>query len=588
MSVVRPTYQPVENLTMAAIHWTIMTMQVWMLGCLFLILPGQSSLQVANARTPDVHVLTNEVRGHIQSRLTTGQNVQAATVSGAPLASLGLLKSFYAQRRYEPAWSSISGLSPQVESFLNQLRNAPHEGLSSEAYHVHMLQTLLTTQRSNSIKARRDMSVTLATLDLLLSDAFFTYAAHLSSGKYPVAPTSGTDRNLSSAKYVDILHEALESNSISAVLSHLRPVHPDYERLRVALKQYREIAAQGGWTILPEGPTLSQGDRGLAVFLVHLQLRMTGDLVSESYQDGLSFDEELAGAVRRFQRRHGLITDGIIGPATRAALQVPIERRIHQLVRNLDRWRWLPRDLGPRYIQVNIPAYSLDVVENHQVVLTMRVVTGKPSWPTPVLKGAVSALVFNPHWYVPARIAQQEIIPRFQQNPDYLATHSIAMIQGHGDQATEIAPDTVDWSQTPAPSSSYRFRQRPGPTNPLGQVKFLMPNPFSITLHDTPSRALFAQPMRAKSHGCIRLENPMALAAYLLRDTIRWTTPEIQDVIDLGTTRHVTLPTPIPIYLIYHTAWIDQDGVVHFSPDVYGWDTPFRDDPDKEKVPACG
>ncbi len=388
-------------------------------------------------------------------------------------------------------------------------------------------------------------------------------------------PTERTDR----------LHNALNT---ATTLSKLRPAHHEYERLRRALVQYHDMAAQGGWPMLPNGPTLHQGDRDLSVALLRLYLQATGDLASESTQNRTFFDERLAGAVRRFQYRHGLVEDGIVGSNTRAALQVPIEDRVHQLSRNLDRLRGFPRDPGPRHIRVNIPAFTLQVMEHDQPVMTMRVVVGKPSWPTPVLHGRLSALVFNPYWYIPPRIVQQEIIPRQRRDPSYLATHHISLIQGHGHQVTEIAPNTIDWSRIPSHGIPYRFRQRPGPTNPLGRIKFTMPNPLHITLHDTPSRALFEQTARAKSHGCIRLEKPIALAEYLLRENSTWTRAAIMGAIGQQTPRHVPLPAPIPVYLTYHTAWVDQDGVVHFRPDIYGWDTASISATVERSHDACG
>jgi murein L,D-transpeptidase YcbB/YkuD len=375
----------------------------------------------------------------------------------------------------------------------------------------------------------------------------------------------------------------------AADLAKPPPAHRHEERLRQTLKQYRQLLVQGGWPILPEGPTLRPGDTGISILLLRKRLQATDDLpASETTQDPTFFDDSLAGALRRFQRRHGLVEDGMVGPATRAALQVPIEDRIHQLVRNLDRWRELPRNLGSRYIWINIPAFTLHVVERDRVIMTMRVVVGRPSWPTPVLRSQLSALVFNPTWYIPPHIAQQEVMPHLQRDPAYLATHNMILIQGHGDQATEIAPDTVDWSQVPVQGTPYRFRQRPGPTNPLGRVKFIMPNPCQITLHDTPSRELFAKTMRAQSHGCIRLEKPIALAEYLLRENHKWTRAAILDTIRQGTSQRETIPVPIPVYLVYHTAWVDQDGRVQFRPDIYERDTPLRVAPYERLPIACG
>ena len=220
--------------------------------------------------------------------------------------------------------------------------------------------------------------------------------------------------------------------------------------------------------------------------------------------------------------------------------------------------------------------------------MTMRVVVGKPSWPTPVLRAQVTALVFNPFWEIPPRIIQQEIIPHLQRDPTYFASHQMVLLQAQGEKATEIDPAIVDWSKPLLHGMLYRLRQRPGPTNPLGRVKFIIPNPFHITLHDTPSRHLFAMTMRAQSHGCIRLEKPIALAEYLLREDRKWTREAILDIMHQGTPQQVTIPTPIPVYLIYHTAWVDRDGEAHFRPDIYNLDMPLYVTPDEGQPAACG
>jgi murein L,D-transpeptidase YcbB/YkuD len=223
--------------------------------------------------------------------------------------------------------------------------------------------------RQNPTRTTPSASSTMAALDLLLSDAFFIYAAHLSRGRQPPAPNHAGGRPVQSPKELaGMLHEAVNTTSIVATLSTLRPPHPGYVALQQALAQYRHIATQGGWPILPDDPMLHQGDGGVSRVLLRLRLQATGDLATQPTDDPTRFDEALEAAVRRFQRRHGLLADGRVGPATRTALQIPIEDRLRQLTRNLDRWRWLPHDLGARYILINIPAFTLNVVE-HPVYL---------------------------------------------------------------------------------------------------------------------------------------------------------------------------------------------------------------------------
>lgn len=395
--------------------------------------------------------------------------------------------------------------------------------------------------------------------------------------------TARSDADASATHYLGSVNE-----DHTATLSSPQPVHPGEFRLQQALAHYRHLAAQGGWPSLPSGVILRQGDRGYAVVVLQHRLHATGDLTTWPPDAGDLFDEALAQAVRTFQQRHGLDLDGIVGSDTRAALQVAVEERIRQLALNTSRWHDLPEPLGPRYILVNIPSFTLQVVEHEQPVLSMRVVVGTPSRPTPLFRSMLTAVILNPAWDVPDRIAREEIVPLQRHTPSYLTTHHFTLLQGWGAEARVIAPHTIDWSQISSSHFPYRLRQEPGPTNALGRVKFLVPNPFHVFLHDTPARSLFRQPVRASSHGCIRLEQPEALAAYLLRDDPTWTRGRIDAAIAQGQQRTIALAAPIPVYVFYHTAWVDTAGTVHFRPDIYAYDTaPAEGRHDAHAIP-CG
>ncbi len=242
------------------------------------------------------------------------------------------------------------------------------------------------------------------------------------------------------------------------------------------------------------------------------------------------------------------------------------EKRVRQIIQNMERWRWLPQDLGRRYILVDVPAYTLDVVEWDQPVMTMRVVVGKPSWPTPVLSAIMSYVVLSPDWRVPTNIAAQELVPILRANPGYLAQHNMRLLDG----TRPVDPRNVDWDKMSTKNFPYRLRQDPGPNNPLGTIKFMFPNRFQVYLHDTPSRTLFAKPERALSHGCIRVEKPTDLAEYLLRGVLS----RARIVAGLGqrTSRTVPLAEPLPTYLVYRTVLVKDDGTVQFRPDIYGYD----------------
>ncbi|HZC01403.1 MAG TPA: L,D-transpeptidase family protein, partial [Gammaproteobacteria bacterium] len=268
-------------------------------------------------------------------------------------------------------------------------------------------------------------------------------------------------------------------------------------------------------------------------------------------------------------QRHGLAADGVVGASTLAALNVPVGARIRQIELNMERWRWLPQDLGERYILVNIANFALDVVENGQSVLTMRVVAGKPTRRTPFFSAQMTYVVLSPHWYVPPTIAIQDKLPLIRRDPKYMARQNLKIFSDGPGGATRVDPRAIDWSSVSARNFPYRLRQDPGPRNALGRVKFMFPNSYHVYLHDTPSRELFARAERAFSSGCIRLEKPIELAEYLLRDDPRWSRQSILSSIDRGREQVVHLPAPIPVHLFYWTTWMSDEGVVHFRKDIY-------------------
>jgi murein L,D-transpeptidase YcbB/YkuD len=301
------------------------------------------------------------------------------------------------------------------------------------------------------------------------------------------------------------------------------------------------------------------------VSTIAARLTASGDYTGAAVTGDAPYAIELQESVKRFQRRHGLTDDGVVSAATIAEMNVPIERRINQIALNLERWRWLPRDLGDRHILVNIPEYRLEVWDRNQVPLTMRVVVGKKDTQTPIFADEMTYLVFSPYWNVPPDIAEGETLPEVLKDPGFLDRSNMEVVDTNG---TPIDPSSIDL----ADPRKYRFRQRPGAHNSLGLVKFMFPNQFNVYLHDTPADSLFARASRSFSHGCVRLENPIALAEYVLRDQPEWTREKIQEAMDAGEERTVKLRAAIPVYLGYWTARVSADGMLQFRRDVYGID----------------
>jgi L,D-transpeptidase YcbB len=303
--------------------------------------------------------------------------------------------------------------------------------------------------------------------------------------------------------------------------------------------------------------------------LLRQMLAITGDFAGSPDTPSEVYDPALVAAVRAFQSRHGLSDDGVVGPATHAALDVPVEARIRQMAINMERRRWMPQDLGERYVFVNIADAFLKVVEDvddrERTILGARLVVGKPYTRTPVFSHEMSYVEINPSWGVPASIANKEFLPKLKQNPGALQAQNIRMF---ADQ-TEVDPWSVDWANVSR--MPYQLRQDPGPTNALGRIKFMFPNKHAIYIHDTPSKSLFETDSRFFSHGCMRVQDPERLAEVLLGDQ-GWSVDRVRAQIASGERRVVNLKNKVPVHITYLTAWVNKDGTVHFRNDVYDRD----------------
>jgi murein L,D-transpeptidase YcbB/YkuD len=466
------------------------------------------------------------------------------------------------------AWNSRENLYQML--FI--LHNVYREGLNPEDYHLSAIEKLTEKIILSKEAEVRDV----ARLELLLTDAFLLLSAHLALGKtdaVTIDPQWKASRRVLTIDLGKFADSTLLNNRIIENLQKLTPAHREYSNLKKALVEYRRIKDKGGWgrfyTILPK---LEKGmcDPNIALLrnrLAIIQLYIENDTVNKNL-----FDHSLYKQVMIFQLRNGLTADGVVGKATIEAMNIPVEERIATIEANLERWRWLSNDLGECYIKVNIANFDLQVIEKDDMVFRTEAIVGLTNRKTPVFSSIMKYLVLNPDWTVPPTILNDDVIPSVIDNPEYLAEKNLKILRIDG---TEVDPLTIDWINIVNTGFPYRVHQEPGPENALGRIKFIFPNQYSVYIHDTPNRNLFGRTDRSFSSGCIRVNNPLDLAAWLMKGNPAWTPEQIKNVIDQGKEQIVSLATPIQVHIVYLTAWAGDDGIVYFRKDIYDRDQPL-------------
>jgi len=478
------------------------------------------------------------------------------------------VRAFYAQRGNAPAWVTDRRASYAMTA-LEVLRTAPDHGFAAADYDEPDLTEELNTLRDEGEGPGRIRR--LAELDVRITTSMLALSRDVALGR--TLPTS-FHRHWKARRPAPNFVGALEraaNGDLATWLDTLRPRHAEYVDLQQALKNLQGQLQRGGWPIVPSR-ILKPGESHPSVRVLRQRLAASGELGGDAATNGSpSYDKDIAAGVRAFQEHHAIKATGIADPATVAAMNVPLEDRIGQVVVNLERWRWMPDDFGARHFVINIPSYLLMAREDGKTVLDIRVVVGKPGNETPVFSRQLETVVFSPYWNVPDSIVEGETAPAAARDPNYLSRNGIDILRVSKSGATPVHPSDVDWDN-PDEIKRLAFRQRPGSNNALGHVKFLLPNEFNVYLHDTPADALFARPGRAFSHGCIRVEEPETLAKYVLRDYPDWDELRIFAAMRSGVEQAVKVKEPIPVHIVYFTVWVDERGGLHFYPDVYQYD----------------
>ncbi len=504
----------------------------------------------------------------IKKRVTEWKTLSSAVIWGERIHSAGLVEAFYEGRNYQPAWSQ-DGRLLQKEPLIRAIEESYNDGLTPADYHLNLIRSLVN-------KAGKDLSrdpVLLSDLDILLTDAFLTLGCHLSGGcSDPVTVKEEWYAKRGNVDVASALEQAVRNGQVIEALMRLRPEQDSYKRLRQALARYRELASKGEWPLVSGGPSLKPKSVSGRVLELRKRLAASGYLEAAGETGGELYDEKLQQAVVVFQKRHGLKADGAVGPSTLEALNVSLKQRIRQIELNMERMRWILSNQEERFIVVNIADFEMNVIENGKPVLSMKVVVGMPSWNTPVFTAKMTHIIINPAWSVPDSIARKEILNKIRKDPEYLSKQNMEVLRGWGPNEEIIDPDTIDWSNISPKTLPYRFRQEPGKLNPLGSLKFVLPNKFDVYLHDTSAKRLFSENVRTLSHGCTRIEKPLELAEYLLRDDPRWSRKRISAAIAQGAERQVMVPHPLNVHFLYLTSWVDEEGALQFRKDIYGRD----------------
>lgn len=464
------------------------------------------------------------------------------------LAALGidaeLLRSFYAERAERALWVEDGGLAPAGLAPLRALEAAAKGGLDDVRQAVARIDFL----------AGANDAAALGELELLLTGTL-AEAAYRAEEAF-----AGRSR----AELLDEIDDTDLAGSVAALM----PAQPEFWTLAEAYDSYSAIAVAGGWGRVPEGPKLEAGMRDPRVPALRARLAVTDGAVVDVAEPDL-FDADLRTAAERFQRRHGLGDDGVVGFKTIEALNVPVEDRLRAIAFNLQKLFDKRRDWGDRYIYVNIAGAELTYVDRGQVQTHVRTVVGRTDRPTPELDSEINRLEFNPYWTVPPKIARVDLLPKVQSNPGFFAEHNIRVYTSWAEDANEIDPSTVDWFSPEAKAMRYRLKQDPGPENALGPVKLLFPNPYDVYIHGTTHQELFAKPARFFSSGCIRVKEPLDLAARVLSDDPTWDRDKIDATVAGGRNTSVPLQRPLPVHLDYRTIWVDAEGLLQIRDDVY-------------------
>jgi murein L,D-transpeptidase YcbB/YkuD len=469
----------------------------------------------------------------------------------------GHAKKLYAEFGGNPIWLDSDGLRERrTKTLMTALLNGDADALALDQYPLDELRRVL----SELLEAKNPSAELLGDVDVTLTATYVALGQDLLTGQVDPGTVSQDWHIAPTPAQIDsALGRFLRDRQFDVSVTQMRPEYEEYKALQKQLGRYRQIIARGGWQEVPEGKAIKPGDSTSADRLTALRerLRVEGYLggdsaTTDTARAGRVYDRALAGAVAQFQREHGIVVDSALGKETVQSLNVPAEYRLGQIAANMERFRWMPRALGAKYVLVNVPAFRLEAFEDAKKVMEMKVIVGAEfeDRNTPAFSDSMQYVVFRPYWNATDDIMEKELWPKVETDPTFLERNNYEIVTEGGKQ---------------------RIRQKPGDKNALGLVKFMFPNTFSIYMHDTPEDGLFAKDVRAFSHGCIRLEQPEKMAEWVLG----WTPEQVREAMNsTRDDRHINLKEKVPVYIVYFTTFI-RDGRLHFGNDLYNRDRPL-------------
>lgn len=472
---------------------------------------------------------------------------------------------FYGANEFRRVWLKKGRPEKIFKAFVDEVKESSRYGFLPQDYHIAELEKDVDALYDDRKRSNADIS----NLDIRVTASFFLFTTHLIEGRvrYAGAREFLWQRGMPLENDIALLLKMESASDLRKELEDLHPKDPQYRRLQRAYKQYLEIQPLDTFPAVPARLNVRPGQSHASIPLVRSKLALNDGTAPRSDTSTL-YDEVLAETVRKFQSRHGLEPDGDLDIKTIGFLNMPIEEKTEMIALNLERLRWLPHIQGRKdEIVINVPEYMMRVYHNNNEKMKMRVVLGSEYTPTPVFHDTLKYIVFSPTWNVPKSIIAEEFIPKLRENPAHFDPERFKFFKA----GKEIDPREEDWEDEELDPAVYAVVENPGDGNSLGNVKFIMPNDYSIYLHDTPADQLFKREERALSHGCIRLEDPVAFARYLLSDR-EWNEDKIREAMGSKEPRKVDLEKPYPVYIVYRTVWVDDERHVHFRGDIYGHD----------------